>query len=307
MSSNSSDETPPWPSVSVVVPTFNSESGAFLRDCLTSITGQDYPGTLELIVCDGGSRDDSVAVAHAHGARILENVAVSELGRNGGRALGISQSRSRLVCLVDADNILKGPDYLARLVEPFRHSSRVTVSVPMPFVPARGSCPAITRYIALSERDYWLRHLASGEGRSGWSLVRPGAFYVPNGAIVDRVALDEVGGWDYDTEVGFRLARAGLDVVAVVPGALRLHLEAFTLRQLWRKHRRRAETHQQDRPHKPAAEAQVLELRSRTVPWILRQLGQPAVRLVQSGDVGYCYAYPHDAVRFAAILPILAT
>jgi len=42
-----------WPpSVSVVVPTYNSAST--LGDCLESIKNQDYRGEVEIIIADGG-------------------------------------------------------------------------------------------------------------------------------------------------------------------------------------------------------------------------------------------------------------
>jgi glycosyltransferase involved in cell wall biosynthesis len=48
-----------WPRISIVVPSYNQ--GEYLEQTLRSILLQNYPN-LELIVIDGGSRDDSVAV-----------------------------------------------------------------------------------------------------------------------------------------------------------------------------------------------------------------------------------------------------
>src|SRR5205823_6972108 len=49
----------PLPRISVVVPSYNQ--GRFLRHCLDSIFSQGYPN-LEVVVMDGGSTDDSVAI-----------------------------------------------------------------------------------------------------------------------------------------------------------------------------------------------------------------------------------------------------
>lgn len=50
--------------LSVIVPTL--DAGAFLADCLKRLDARD-----EIIVVDGGSRDDSLAIAEASGARLI--------------------------------------------------------------------------------------------------------------------------------------------------------------------------------------------------------------------------------------------
>ena len=49
-----------FPSVSVVIPSWNQ--GRFIDRTLLSILKQDYPGSIEIIVSDGGSTDDTVEV-----------------------------------------------------------------------------------------------------------------------------------------------------------------------------------------------------------------------------------------------------
>ena len=49
-----------WPSISVVIPSFNQ--GAYLERTLLSILRQDYPGRVEVIVSDGGSKDSTLDV-----------------------------------------------------------------------------------------------------------------------------------------------------------------------------------------------------------------------------------------------------
>lgn len=49
-----------WPSLSVIIPSYNQ--GQYIERTLLSIIKQDYPGELQIIVSDGGSTDETVAV-----------------------------------------------------------------------------------------------------------------------------------------------------------------------------------------------------------------------------------------------------
>lgn len=85
------------PLVSVVVPTMNSSR--WLSRCLGSIRAQTYRN-IELIVVDGGSNDDTVAVASVLADRVLV--------RSGGERcvqvnFGVAQSSGDFVYKVDSD------------------------------------------------------------------------------------------------------------------------------------------------------------------------------------------------------------
>ena len=58
----------PLPTISIVVPSL--DQGRFLGEALQSLVDQEYPA-LEVIVQDGGSSDDSVAIARGPGERLL--------------------------------------------------------------------------------------------------------------------------------------------------------------------------------------------------------------------------------------------
>ncbi|MFD1872266.1 glycosyltransferase [Hymenobacter bucti] len=58
-----------FPSVSVVIPSWNQ--GRFIGRTLDSILKQDYPGSIEIIVSDGGSTDETVDVLKSYGDRLI--------------------------------------------------------------------------------------------------------------------------------------------------------------------------------------------------------------------------------------------
>ena len=58
-----------FPSISVVIPSWNQ--GRFIDRTLLSILKQDYPGSIEIIVSDGGSTDETVEVLKKYGDRLI--------------------------------------------------------------------------------------------------------------------------------------------------------------------------------------------------------------------------------------------
>ncbi|CAI3804613.1 glycosyltransferase [Pseudarthrobacter sp. MM222] len=96
--------------VSVIVPARNA--AAWLRECLESITGQ---GPREVIVVDGCSTDDTVAIARSFGAHII-----SDEGRGlpAARMLGVQSAQCDVVSLIDADVVLP-PGSLEKLLGEF--------------------------------------------------------------------------------------------------------------------------------------------------------------------------------------------
>jgi glycosyltransferase involved in cell wall biosynthesis len=243
------------PLVSVVLPTF--DNAATLPAALGSLAAQELDGEVELIVVDGGSTDATLELARAHGARVVENPLRAE---EEGRALGLEAATGELVLLLDADDELPAPDWLARLVRATRLAPDVVSADPL-FHEWRRSDPPVTRLCALlggtdplaidlGWADRWAHHLGRWTGmevveeEAGDALIvridpdRPPPMG-SNGFLVRREALlatayrpfvhsDVVGDL---AEAGFRFARVREGVV---------HHYAPTLRDYARKARRRA-------------------------------------------------------------------
>jgi cellulose synthase/poly-beta-1,6-N-acetylglucosamine synthase-like glycosyltransferase/peptidoglycan/xylan/chitin deacetylase (PgdA/CDA1 family)/spore germination protein YaaH len=105
------------PPVSVVIPAFREE--AVIVATVNSLLAQDYAGSIEVLVVDDGSPDDTYAVAQrAFG----DNPRVRILTKpNGGKAsalnFGIRESRGDVIVALDADTLFD-PDAVGHLVAP---------------------------------------------------------------------------------------------------------------------------------------------------------------------------------------------
>ena len=105
---------PGAPLVSVIVTSFNY--GAFVADAVHSVLAQTFQD-LEVIVVEGGSPDPAsraaVAALNLPRTRILQQATPQPAGAN--RNYGISQSRGRYICCLDADDTL-APTYIEKAV-----------------------------------------------------------------------------------------------------------------------------------------------------------------------------------------------
>jgi rSAM/selenodomain-associated transferase 2 len=87
--------------ISVVIPTLNAAAG--LPRCFESLIPAVLRGLIrEVIVADGGSTDDTRAIADAAGARVVE----AERGRGPQLAAGAEAARSDWLLFLHADTVL---------------------------------------------------------------------------------------------------------------------------------------------------------------------------------------------------------
>ncbi|MEM8929662.1 MAG: glycosyltransferase family 2 protein [Acidobacteriota bacterium] len=202
--------------VSFVIPTLNAE--ALLRRCLASIRRQTVPdGTYEILVADGGSTDGTRDVARELGARVLDNPdRLAEAGKQ--RAFDAAQGR--YLALVDADNEVAGPDWLATVLRGLeRHPEALgfeSTYLPHP------EHTALNRYLTglLQISDPYARSIAEpltlerrdDDGIELYRLPASGGYPTgANGFVFDRERLDEVAWRHGYHEAAFfpELMRAG--------------------------------------------------------------------------------------------------
>lgn len=102
------------PRFSVVVPAHNEAD--VLGRTLGSLSAQDFPGAVEVLVVDNGSVDSTAEVARAAGVRVE---AEPVLGVCSARQRGTDRARGQIVVSTDADTV-HPPDWLTRIDAAFR-------------------------------------------------------------------------------------------------------------------------------------------------------------------------------------------
>lgn len=179
-------DAPPDPWLSIVVPTLNE--GAALPCVVGDLRPLLGEGGVELIVADGGSEDDTTAVARSLGA------CVATAGRGRGRQLraGVAAAKAPVLWILHAD-VRVPPSTLHAVADA-----------------ARGPLPApLACRLAIDSARVSLRCIAFGANLRSRCLALP---YGDQGLLVRRAHLDAVGGFDdvplmEDVALALRLRR----------------------------------------------------------------------------------------------------
>jgi hypothetical protein len=188
------------PLVSVLVPARNA--GATLDTALASLAAQSWR-TLEILVIDNGSQDDTAARAldwAARDPRIRLIAGEAALGAYGARNRGLAAARGAFLALQDADD--------------WSHPQRIACQ--MQALAAAPDRPACLSHWARTSPD-----LVPGCSRPDLRVVHPNL----SSLVIRRAAIDRIGVWDRvraaaDSEYIARLRQVfGAEALAMVrPG-----------------------------------------------------------------------------------------
>lgn len=126
------------PSVSVIVPV--KDGGADLQRLLAGLARQHGP--FELLVIDSGSRDDSVAIARAAGATVVE-IPPEQFGHGRTRNAAAALAAGDVLCFLTQD-ATPTDGWLDALLQPFALDPRIGV-VYGPHLPHPGTTPMVAR------------------------------------------------------------------------------------------------------------------------------------------------------------------
>jgi Glycosyl transferase family 2 len=96
------EQTVESPIVSVVTPSYNQ--GPFIRATIESVLSQDYPH-LEYIITDGGSTDETAAIAREYGSR-LEFISEPDRGQSHAINKGFVRAKGDVLAWLNSDDLL---------------------------------------------------------------------------------------------------------------------------------------------------------------------------------------------------------
>lgn len=220
---------------SVVIPTYNRAH--VLRRCLTALNRQRYPRhNWEVVVVDDGSSDDTGDVLRNTSLRVRLNWARQEnAGPAAARNLGVHMARGRVILFL-GDDIIPTPDWLHVHVSAHEEYPAITVAV-LGFTTWSPEIrlTAFMKYLDSQGLQFGYQLL---EGRE-WADYR---FFYSSNVSVKKLFLEQVGLFDEDfrhaaiedTEIGYRLERAGMRLL-YRPKALAYHEHIVTFASARRK------------------------------------------------------------------------
>jgi len=207
--------------ISVVVPTYNRLDT--LQHVVPTLLAQDVPpDRYEILVCDSNSTDGTakyLARVAAQGGNV-RHLPGAYGGRAAARNAGVAAALGRIVLFNDAD-ILASPDLLARHLR--RHQERRHLAV----VGLEVQVKNLEDYAYKRDRPEARGSLhPANRKRLSW------LYFLTGNASVEREDLLRVGSFDEsftgygheDLELGYRLERAGVEIV-YEPQAVNYHCQ----------------------------------------------------------------------------------
>lgn len=144
------------PFITVIVPVRNE--ARCIERTLTRLVEQQYPADrFEIIVADGRSTDDTVAIVECMGNRFGHIRVLDNPGRlsSAARNLGVQHGRGDLFIVVDGHCDIADPLYLQNLADEFERTGADCLGRPQPL--EIDSPSALQQAIALARRS-WLGH-----------------------------------------------------------------------------------------------------------------------------------------------------
>lgn len=184
----------PIPDVSVIIPTYNRIT--MLEEALTSLYAQEYDGTVEIIVIDDNSQDNTPNVIRENHPDIHLIALPANKGPSNARNQGILAAKGEFIAFLDSDDLWE-PDYL---------QSQMTLL-------RSGAVSKARKHFGVSDITLWKmlddkKHRKSQKPKSKYSsalhhLLAGGSFVsTPSAVIFPKYILDEIGLFDNDLRLG---------------------------------------------------------------------------------------------------------
>ncbi len=164
--------------ISVVIPAYNA--GLYLGEALESVFAQTYP-SVEVIVVDDGSDDDTAEVARSFGARV-SYVRQERAGAGAARNAALDHARGPYLAFLDADD-------------------RFTPTKLEHQMAALASGPELDMVYG-HVREFFSPDLPAAQRAQHRQPGAPAAWLSPNLMLIRRESFDRVGPFATDVGVG---------------------------------------------------------------------------------------------------------
>jgi cellulose synthase/poly-beta-1,6-N-acetylglucosamine synthase-like glycosyltransferase len=208
-----------YPKVSIIVAAYNNQET--IQECLQSILAQNYPaGFFEVIVMDGGSKDDTVKIAQQFPIKVVS----IRLNAPAAYNYAMKIAAHPVLGFVDADAKVE-PEWLSKLVP---HLSEPQVAGVSGSIETWNSQNPWARSIGYELKNRY-RRIGKYTGRIATMNL-----------LLKKAVIEEAGGWDeklpsqYDTDLGFRVSAKGYRIT-YEPTAVCYHFNRPTLRAYYRQ------------------------------------------------------------------------
>lgn len=213
-----------WPRISIIIPSYNQ--GRFIEETFKSVLDQHYPN-LELIVQDGGSTDQTLAILKKYKAK-LRYESRKDNGQTQAINNGLHKASGEIIGYLNSDDVLL-PGSIHKVAEQFsKNSSLKWLTGQCLIINQRGKP---IRSLVKRYKDWWL-------GRFHYRYLLVGNFICQPATFWRRSMLKKVGGFDeklqyaMDYDYWLRLAKISPPLILNDPlAAFRIHAQAKTTRQ----------------------------------------------------------------------------
>ncbi len=220
--------------VSVAIPI--RDGAAVLDETLAAVQGQKLEAQVELVVCDSGSRDGSVAVARGYGAQVIE-IPPESFSHGGTRNLLMERAGGDHVAFLTQDSVPADDRWLARLVGGFELAEDVGLAFG-PYRPRADASPMIARELTdwfasfSPDGSPRLDRLApAGRGIAPRALLGAPGFFTDANGCVARAAWESVPfravAYAEDHALALDMMRAGY-AKAYIPDAAVIHSHDYS-------------------------------------------------------------------------------
>ncbi|MDD5086265.1 MAG: glycosyltransferase family 2 protein [Candidatus Nanoarchaeia archaeon] len=244
--------------ISFLICTYNAPE--LIKRCLNSILKQDYKGSKEIILVDGGSNSETLEVLKEYKSknkniRIIKNKKRLPEGYGKGKWLGWRNCKGKFVFIIDQDNEIRDKNCVKEMLKPFKDD--VFGCLCPTYVKEKDSLT--NKYIALMGTDPvfayrsvdGIRNLKKiGEDKKDYTIItinKDNLIITGGNCFIYRKDwLDEVGGYTQDTENIARLVGSGHNKAAISKKASTHHLAIRGFLDFVKKKKKWAKTYEKN-------------------------------------------------------------